>query len=200
MATRDGACHFTLTAAPPGLPAAIGWHRPPSVPSAACGREAERPFPRTPPLWHSFAMAEIVALYLKPARRAPMQPVPELRLVAGRGIEGNANQGGKRQVTVLAEEAWRAATRGAGASNLDPALRRANVLIRGLDLAETVGRLLELGPCRLLVRGETTPCHRMEEVHPGLEAALRPEWRGGVFGEVLEGGLIRVGDPVVWAG
>jgi MOSC domain-containing protein YiiM len=38
----------------------------------------------------------------------------------------------------------------------------------------------------------------MEAALPGLEAALRPAWRGGVFGEVLTGGTIRAGDAVRW--
>jgi MOSC domain-containing protein YiiM len=36
----------------------------------------------------------------------------------------------------------------------------------------------------------------MEEAAPGLQAALRPDWRGGVFTQVLIGGVIRVGDQV----
>jgi MOSC domain-containing protein YiiM len=31
-----------------------------------------------------------------------------------------------------------------------------------------------------------------------LRLALGPEWRGGAFGEILEGGTIRVGDAVRW--
>jgi hypothetical protein len=38
----------------------------------------------------------------------------------------------------------------------------------------------------------------MEEAHAGLQSALRPDWRGGVFGEVLDDGRIAVGDPVEW--
>jgi MOSC domain-containing protein YiiM len=38
----------------------------------------------------------------------------------------------------------------------------------------------------------------MDEATPGLQAALRPNWRGGVFAQVLDGGIVRVGDPVEW--
>jgi MOSC domain-containing protein YiiM len=44
--------------------------------------------------------------------------------------------------------------------------------------------------------GETDPCGNMERAHPGLRAALTPNWRGGIYGEVLEGGTLSVGDAV----
>jgi MOSC domain-containing protein YiiM len=39
----------------------------------------------------------------------------------------------------------------------------------------------------------------MDEAHDGLREALSADWRGGVYGKVLEGGPIRIGDPVRWA-
>ncbi|MGH7650467.1 MAG: hypothetical protein ACREMS_01360 [Gemmatimonadaceae bacterium] len=51
---------------------------------------------------------------------------------------------------------------------------------------------------RILIGGELTPCERMDEALPGLRAAMRPEWRGGVFGRVMSAGIIRVGYPVAW--
>jgi MOSC domain-containing protein YiiM len=38
----------------------------------------------------------------------------------------------------------------------------------------------------------------MDEALPGLQAALKPEWSGGVFAQVLDGGTIRVGDTIAW--
>jgi MOSC domain-containing protein YiiM len=126
-----------------------------------------------------------------------MDPVSEARLVAGRGIVGNANQGGKRQVTIIAREAWEDATRELG-EELPPTLRRANLMVSGIELANTRRRVLRIGNVRVRVYGETTPCSLMEAAHAGLRAALRPAWRGGVFGEVLDDGEIAVGDRVAW--
>lgn len=122
-----------------------------------------------------------------------MDPAAEAVLVQGRGIAGNANQGGKRQVTVIAEDAWREVERELGAE-VDPRSRRANVMVRGLDLEESLGSILRLGECAILVRGATRPCELMDEMHPGLRAALARHWRGGVYGEIVDGGVIRLGD------
>jgi MOSC domain-containing protein YiiM len=138
---------------------------------------------------------EVVALWVKPGHGEPMQAATVVQLLPGAGIVGNANQGGRRQVTVIDEAAWKDACSAVGA-RIDPRRRRANVMVRGLDLAETSGSVLVLGRCRILVHGETRPCHQMTAVRPGLAEALSVAWRGGVYGEVLEGGALGVGDAV----
>lgn len=126
-----------------------------------------------------------------------MDPVPEALLVAGRGIAGNTNQGGRRQVTLIDEAAWRDAQKEVGV-DVDPSARRANVMLRGINLASSRGRNLQLGECVIRIFGETRPCEQMDDAQPGLRGALKPEWRAGVFGEILNGGTIRVGDSVNW--
>ena len=126
-----------------------------------------------------------------------MDAAERATLVAGRGIKGNANQGGTRQVTLLARERWNELMAALGA-DLEPAARRANIILSGVDLENTRDRVLRVGTCRLRVRGETRPCEQMEETLPGLQAEMRPRWGGGAFAEVVEGGDIVVGDAVAW--
>jgi MOSC domain-containing protein YiiM len=38
----------------------------------------------------------------------------------------------------------------------------------------------------------------MDEALPGLRTALESDWAGGVFAEVLDDGVIAVGDEVAW--
>jgi len=127
-----------------------------------------------------------------------MDRVEEAELIAGRGVVGNANQRGRRQITIISEEAWKDAIAELG-EDVDPSARRANVMVRGLDLEKTRGMHLHLGPCIVRVWSETTPCNQMDEARQGLRAALKPKWRGGVCCEIVEGGSIRVGDAVHWS-
>lgn len=138
-------------------------------------------------------MGEIAAIWIKRFKRGPMDAADAAELVAGRGIVGNANQGGKRQVTIIDEQAWQNAVDEIGAT-LQPSTRRANVMLRGVNLEKSRGRILKVGDCRIRIYGETRPCEQMEEAAAGLRAAMSPEWRGGAYGEVLEGGTIHVGD------
>jgi MOSC domain-containing protein YiiM len=138
------------------------------------------------------------AIWLKRVRLGPMDPVPEAELRAGRGIAGNADFGGRRQVTILDAGEWDRRLSALG-SELDPSFRRANLLVRGVDLTESRGRILAIGDCRIRIEGETKPCALMDEYLSGLRQALYERWGGGAWGAVMTGGRIALGDPVGWA-
>jgi len=126
-----------------------------------------------------------------------MDPHESAVLEANSGIAGNADRGGRRQITLLAAERWDALMKQVGAA-LEPGLRRANIILSGIDLENSRGRTLLIGACRLRIGGETRPCERMEETASGLQEAMRDHWGGGAYAEVLEGGVIAVGDEVAW--
>lgn len=139
----------------------------------------------------------VEALWLKRAHRGVMDPATDVTMVAGKGIERDANYGrSRRQVTVIEEEVFQRIA--AELPGTDPAMRRANVMVSGIRLEGTQGRVLSLGGVRVRLLGETRPCERMDEQLPGLTAALDPEWRGGAHGVVLDDGPVRVGDEVRW--
>jgi MOSC domain-containing protein YiiM len=136
---------------------------------------------------------EIVNIWIKRAHRGVMDAVEAAEAIEGRGLAGNADRSRRRQITIIDEAAWREAAAETGV-NVDPSRRRANVMLRGIPLAASRGKLLRLGECLVRILGETRPCEQMEHAQAGLRKALSPDWRAGVFGEIVEGGSIRVGD------
>lgn len=141
-------------------------------------------------------MGTLERIWVKRAARGPMDSAREVQLDA-RGIVGNADRGGKRQVTIIARDVWERHMAAHGGA-LDPAARRANLMVSGCALEGSRGRVLRIGACRIAIRGETKPCERMNEALPGLRETMFPDWGGGAYGEVVDGGTIRVGDVVGW--
>jgi MOSC domain-containing protein YiiM len=142
-------------------------------------------------------MGKLEAIWIKRVRRGKMDPAESASLVKDQGIVGNANQGGRRQVTIIEKEVWQDVMHDLDADK-DPGTRRANLMIGGVPLKESRGRVLRIGSVRIEIMGETKPCERMEEALPGLRSALYPDWHGGAYGIVLEDGNISVGDPVTF--
>ena len=140
---------------------------------------------------------KLESIWIKRAKRGPMDRVERVRLVAGKGLENNADQGGKRQVTIISKKRWAEMMTELG-SDLDPSARRANLLVSDIDLADMRGRLLRVGSCRLRINGETRPCERMDEAHQGLRELMKASWGGGAYAEVLGDGEISTGDSVEW--
>jgi MOSC domain-containing protein YiiM len=135
------------------------------------------------------------AIWIKRMKRGPMDPADQATLVADRGIVGNADQGGRRQVTVIEQETWRTMMAELSA-DISPAARRANLMVSGISLRDSRDRVLHVGDCRIRLLGETRPCEQMDDALPGLRRVMAQPWRGGAFGEILDGGEVRVGDTV----
>jgi MOSC domain-containing protein YiiM len=138
----------------------------------------------------------IERLWIKRAKRGQMDAVPEAQFIARRGLAGNADAGGRRQVTIISRERWAELTGPLG--DVDPVLRRANVMVSGIELEASRGRVLQVGAAIVRINGETRPCRSLDFAFDGLQRALDPRWGGGVYGEVAEGGVVRVGDVVRW--
>ena len=138
----------------------------------------------------------VLELARRAATRAPMEVLDEASVTVDGGLSGDIRGKLKgRQVTVLSRESWDAACRELG-RELPWTTRRANILIEGLDLADTAGRTLRFGDLKLAITGETDPCQRMDEQAEGLREALLPDWRGGVTCTVTQAGSVGVGDGV----
>lgn len=144
-----------------------------------------------------FAVGRLEAIWIKRAHRGKMDEATEATAIAGKGLEGNVDRSRRRQITVIEREVWDELMKELRA-DVPPSSRRANLMVSGVKLEETRGRTLRVGAVRLAIGGETTPCERMDEALPGLRAAMGPHGGGGVFAQVLDDGVIAVGDPVRW--
>jgi len=142
-------------------------------------------------------MGQLVCIYLRPESGVPPMKTTHAQATKGLGLEFDRfkKMNGKRQITILSQESWNDVCQELDAE-LDPALRKANLLVSGVDLKESIGKTLHVGDVEILIGGETVPCPRMEKGHEGLMNALKPEWRGGVYGKVIKGGEIAIGDDV----
>lgn len=146
---------------------------------------------------HFMSQGKLEVIWIKRFKLGPMDKKNCASLVAGRGLADNANQGGKRQVTLIEEEIWQRHMEKLGAS-VEPSARRANLLVSGIPLADSRGQILKVGTCRLRIAGETKPCERMDEACPGLKNVMWDNWGGGAYAEVLDNGEICVGDALQW--
>jgi len=137
----------------------------------------------------------IKGIALRAHSRGDMQLLTQSRVTRAAGVEGDfRGRPSSRQVTVLSESSWRKTCAELGV-DLPWHTRRANLLLSDyeFDIAD-LGQIIQIGQLKLRISRETMPCRRMDELHPGLTAALRPEWRGGVCCRVMESGEIHVGD------
>jgi MOSC domain-containing protein YiiM len=150
-------------------------------------------------------MMSVVAIFLNTSKGAAMTPVDEARAVAGRGLEGNryfrsgagsgaTKLGPDREITLIEAEAIEALVRDMNVP-FEPAESRRNVVTRGVALNHLVGREFRVGPVRLRGIRLCEPCAHLESLtRPGVREGLLH--RGGLRAEILDDGMIRVGDRV----
>jgi MOSC domain-containing protein YiiM len=145
----------------------------------------------------------VESIHLAVSAEAAMRAVPEAQALAGVGLDGDryATRTGSfsakpkpgRQITLIEAEAIEALERELGLA-LAPGETRRNLVTRGVALNHLVGRDFSVGEVRLHGHELCEPCGDLArmtgkpQILPGLIH------RGGLRAEILEGGVIRVGD------
>ncbi len=141
-------------------------------------------------------MGEVTGIAIREKPRAPMQLLSQSEITVEAGLAGDFRGTARgRQVTVLTEEGWLAACAELG-DELPWITRRANLLVRGVDLSGRIGTRLKVGEAVLVITDECDPCTVMEKARKGLRKVLMPGWRAGATCRVARAGLVRVGDVV----
>ncbi len=162
--------------------------------------------------------ARVVAVASDGAHRFSKQVLPEIRIVDGLGVAGDAHEGvtvrhrsrvavdpsqpNLRQVHLLHAELLDELT-GKG-FRVAPGDLGENITTRGVDLlALPRGAVLTVGDAALEITGLRNPCAQIERFQPGLLAAVLDRGpngelirKAGVMAVVRAGGTVRPGDRI----
>lgn len=143
---------------------------------------------------------QVEAIFVAAERGELPAPVDRVRALAGRGLEGNryywedGDAPPGRGITLIAAEAMDAVAQ-EGDVSIEPAATRRNVLTRGIDVNELVGKRFRIGDVECEGVELCEPCAHLESMtQPGvIKAFVR---RAGLNADILTDGEISVGDPV----
>lgn len=139
---------------------------------------------------------------VRPARREPLIIVDTVEAREGRGLTGDRFAGGassKRQVTLIQAEHLPVIAQLLGKDRIDPALLRRNIVVSGINLLALNGARFAIGGAVMEGTGPCHPCSRMEEAF-GAGGYNAVRGHGGITARVIAGGVIRVGDAVIFKG
>jgi MOSC domain-containing protein YiiM len=136
-------------------------------------------------------MATVVGLFVSPERGSGRSEARERVLaIEGQGLEGCAHANPPRREVLLASKEH------LDAVGVEPGAIRENVTVEGVDVhAWPVGQHVRVGGALLEVTMVCDPCHKMDELRPGLRAEING--RRGMLAHVVESGEIALGDGVV---
>jgi len=149
---------------------------------------------------------EICHLYISPGHNFvghhgrepdthPIIEVPIIECVAGRGIRGDRyfdfKDDYKGQITFFSLEVFEELCAALEIRDCLPAAARRNVITRGVDLNECIGREFEVQGVCLYGIEESAPCYWMDQaIAPGAKDFLKG--RGGLRAKILTDGQLRV--------
>ena len=138
----------------------------------------------------------VVSINISAKKGVRKKPVPEARVLAEFGIEGDAHASGKwhRQVSLLAVESIRKMQ--AMGLAVGPGDFAENITTEGIDLPGLpVGTRVILGEA---VEAEVSQigkeCHSRCAIYEAAGDCVMP--REGIFVRVIKGGLLKTGDPI----
>jgi len=147
---------------------------------------------------------QVMAIQITSSAGEKMVSIREVKAIAGKGLEGDRylsergkfsdKPGPARQLTLIELEAIEALQR-EDSIELTPLESRRNIVTRGVPLNHLVNKRFRLGD--VVARGVKLcePCEYLEEVTQ-KKVISGLTHRGGLRAEILQGGIIRVGDKI----
>jgi MOSC domain-containing protein YiiM len=145
-------------------------------------------------------MGQVEGIYIERAPREMPSEVPEVRAIAGQGLQGDPyveqglGGGTGMQLTLISREAI--AEFVASGHDFAPGESRRQIETSGIDLNALVGRHFRVGEVEAEGVKLCRPCPKLEDMtgKPVLEGL---ENKGGLRADILTSGVIRKGDEVV---
>ncbi len=152
-------------------------------------------------------MTQLLAILTSPNKGEAMRYHTSIKAIRGIGLEGDryalgigAHSKSKRivirHVSLIAIEAILEANK-ATAVAFTPDETRRNLVTMGVDVNTLIGKVFGMGHAVFKGVEWCDPCGRPSNLSgkPGFEEAYKE--RGGLRAEVLEGGIISVGNPIM---
>jgi MOSC domain-containing protein YiiM len=127
----------------------------------------------------------------------PLEEVPSIECVAGRGIRGDRffdyKDNYKGQITFFSFEVFEKLAAHFGLTDKSAGAVRRNVVVSGVDLNDLIGEEFAIQGVRLRGTAHCRPCYWLDQaVAPGAEEFLAGN--GGLRAQILSDGVISLGD------
>lgn len=145
----------------------------------------------------------VEAIHIAPEAEAAMISRESVEAVAGRGLRGDRYfeetgtytgvEGGGRDLTLIEAETMAAIEREAGI-DLAPGEHRRNVTTSNIALNHLVGEEFRIGEVRCTGVRLCEPCNHLGSLTGESDIVSALLHRGGLRADIVDGGIIRVGD------
>ena len=126
-----------------------------------------------------------------------IQAVDEVECVAGMGLKDDryfaTKEDFKGQISFFDADVVDQVRERFGLPELSAGIFRRNVIVKGVDLSQWVGKKFRFQGVEFEGSEECRPCYWMNEAAaPGVEDFLKPEFRGGLRARILSDGILKV--------
>lgn len=137
---------------------------------------------------------KILALNISEKKGTQKSPVHQVQLVENHGILGDAHAGNwHRQISFLGSECIEDFNK--KGAKVDPGAFGENIIVENVDFTKLpVGTIIKCGEAKIKITQIGKECHTRCHIFHKMGDCIMP--RNGVFGEVLVGDTISVGDQV----
>ena len=141
----------------------------------------------------------VQAIYISELEGHPMKKMQSV-LVKQRGIVGDRYFSGNGHWSTFPDQSGSALTLLAGevieSSGFDGSVLRRNIVTLGIELGILINREFAIGSIRCFGVRPCLPCKYLEDIIGSGFRKHHDGIRGGLRVEVLEGGVVAIGDPI----